>query len=568
MSFKARYKSRLLGKLVFSSAIALLCSVKAEAQYILGIATSNWSGTNALYLNPANIADSRERFIVDLGSLNAGIYNNLGTLNNKGGIIGAISNGNTQNIFNYSNNNSFSLIAPYAEIHGPGCMISINHKHSIAITTGLRGMNQFDHFDQSLYRIINDSANVPSGNVDLLSQKFNYTAQVWAQVGATYAGVLYEKGHHQLKAGVTLRYLDGLGYIGLKGNNLDAHYRNGNDSVFVANSDIEFASNILSTRGAVLSGVSNHSYLSDFLNAKHGNGIGGDIGLVYDYVQDTSDGLYDKDGRTDVDRTKNRYKLRLSAAVRDLGSIKYKSSGNSNFTVTGNGYITGKGLSDSVTNYQNFRTYAIRHGFTADTSHQDTKVHQPTALVLGADYNIYKKYYVNVTYVGNLVNRQEFGTSYYNQLTVTPRMDSRYLSVGLPMSYNSLAHNFMLGAGLRYRGFFIGSEDMLALALRRQYGFNFYVGGFVPIYKKTPNGSTPHHHPIAEPDMEHGGSSDTTDNVPDVYENDLIDHSQRESPATRKENITDAGTVGENDAPDQRKHLYFLKQENITANKN
>jgi len=487
----------------------ILSSVSADAQYDFGIATSDWSGTNQLYLNPANIADSRERFTVDIASLNAGLYNNLGSLNSGGGIIGALSKGNSSNIFNYSNNSSFSLIAPYAQINGPGCTITINHKHSIALTTGISGMNQFDHFNQSLYRIINDSASVPQGNIDLTSQKFNYTAQVWSHVGLSYAGVIYEKGHHQLKGGITLRYLDGLGYIGLKGNNLDVHYRSGNDSVFVKNSDIEFASNVLSTRGAVLNGVTNNSFLSEFLGAKSGSGIGGDIGLVYEYIQDTAEGKYDLDGKTDIDRTRNRYKLRLSAAVRDLGSIKYKSANNSNFTVTGNGYITGQGLSDSVTNYQNFRTYAIRHGFTADTSHQDTKVHQPTALVLGADYNIYRRYYVNVTYIGNLVNRQEFGTSFYNQLTVTPRFDSRYVSVGLPISYNSLAHNFMLGVGVRYRGFFVGSDDVLALAFRRQYGFNFYFGGFVPIYKTLPKGSSPHF-PPPEPDMEHGGSVDTT----------------------------------------------------------
>src|SRR5581483_11775505 len=117
-------------KLAVVTGIIFLFSVTVHAQFNLGIATSNWSGTNSLYLNPANIADCREKFTIDLFSLNMGVDNNLGSLSNKGGLIGAITNGNTSNMFAYSNNNQFSLLAPYARVNGPGFMISINHKHS------------------------------------------------------------------------------------------------------------------------------------------------------------------------------------------------------------------------------------------------------------------------------------------------------------------------------------------------------------------------------------------------------------------------------------------------------
>ena len=39
-----------------------LLSMAANAQRYLGIATGNWSGTTNMYLNPANIADSRSKF--------------------------------------------------------------------------------------------------------------------------------------------------------------------------------------------------------------------------------------------------------------------------------------------------------------------------------------------------------------------------------------------------------------------------------------------------------------------------------------------------------------------------
>ncbi len=107
----------------------------------------------------------------------------------------------------------------------------------------------------------------------------------------------------------------------------------------------------------------------------------------------------------------------------------------------------------------------------------------PTALILSADYYIDRCFYVNATYAGNLANRQNFGNSYYSQVTVTPRYDTRLFSLGLPVSYSMLDKTMKMGLGVRVSGFFIGSDDMLALFANHQYGFNVYMGGSVPIYR-------------------------------------------------------------------------------------
>lgn len=468
--------------------IVLLLSGTAHAQYNLGVATGNWSGTQSLYLNPANIADCREKFTIDLFALSMGVDNNLGSFNSNGGLIGAITNGKTNNLFAYSSNSQFSLLAPYARVSGPGFMISIGNKHSIALTTGLRGMNQFNNFDRSLYQLISNTSSVATNNVDVTSNKFNYTAHLWSEAGISYGGVLYDEGHHELKVGATLRYLGGIAYLGLKGNNLDVKYTSGSDSFLAAShSDLEYASNVLSTTNAITNGLTNHSILSEFFGGKEGNGIGGDIGVVYDYIDEPYREKYDMDGRTGIiDGSKNRYLLRFSASVVDIGSILYKSADNSNAEVNGNGYLTGSGLKNNIKDYTDFRNYIVAQGFTADTSHKNTRVYMPTRLVLGADYHIYKPWYVNATFIANLANRQNFGNSFYNQFTVTPRYDTRWISVGLPLTYSGLTHGLKAGIGVRAAGFFVGSDDMLALFANHQYGFNFYIGGFVPFYKTRP----------------------------------------------------------------------------------
>jgi uncharacterized protein DUF5723 len=511
-------------KIFYFVIVIVSLSFTANAQHDFGIATGDWISTNSISINPANIADSREKFIIDVISVNAAVDNNLGRIGTLGSLFSAANGGNTNNVFSYTNNGAFSLLAPVAEIRGPGFMINIKHKHSIALTTSVRGFNQFNNFDNSLYRTLSDPTYTytgsTTGDINLTSKNFNYTAQLWSQVGLTYGVVLMEHGPNELKMGVTLRYLGGIGYVGLKGSNLDAHYRGGNDSLFVDKSDLEFASNVIGTKNALVNGFSNTNVLSQIFGASQGSGMGGDFGIVYEYKPNAEPEVYYMSGKRFV--ADARYKLRLSAAVTDIGSITYGRAVNSNAEVTGNGNITAKGLSN-VSTFDQFRSYAIKQGFTADTTSSSTKVYMPTAFVFNADYYIGRRFYVNGAWVANLANRQNFGNSYYNQLTVTPRYDTKLLSLAIPLTYSTLTSSIKMGLAVRVSGFFVGSDDMLALISAHQYGFNVYAGGSVPIYRNRWmhfDGDDMAPRPITEPrEMEENSRPDTTDNCPDMRAN-------------------------------------------------
>ena len=481
-------------------------SSAAQAQKNLGIATGNWSVLNSSYLNPANIADSKDKFALDIVMINAGLDNNLGSLNNKKGIIGTIKDGDTKNLFNFSDRKTISLLAPYAEVRGPSLMLNIAPKHSIAFTTRIRGMNQLNNFDRSLYQTISDPTYTADGNYDFSSKNFNYTAHVWSEVDFSYAAVLLDRGNNKLKAGVTLRYLGGIGYIGLKGNNLDAHYNSGADSFYASHTDLEFASNLLSTRTAITNGITKNSLLSQFFGAKAGSGFGADLGIVYEFIPDELRSRYNMNGTKNITNHSGvEYKWRLAASITDIGSIKYASSNNSNANVSGDGYITGKGLTDNVKTFDEFRAYAIKQGFHADTNKVDTRVYMPTAMLINFDYYIKGHFFANVTYVGNVANRRNFGNSFYSQATLTPRFETSRFGIGLPVTYSMLSNSTKIGLGLRFSAFYVGSDDMLALFTNGQYGFNFYLGGSVQIHQKKPK------------DTDGDGVSDNKDKCPDEF---------------------------------------------------
>ena len=463
--------------------ILLVITGVAHAQKYLGVATGNWGGLNAVYLNPANVADSRDRLSIEVFSLNAGVDNNLGKIDINKGLSRFFNGGldDINDVFKFSNQSKFSLLAPYGEVRGPGFTATIGRKHGIAFSTRLRGINQFSNFDQSLYRTITDSAYARSqnGDVTLTAKEFNWTAHVWGEVQASYGVVVLEKGRHFLKAGATLRYLSGIGFLGLKGNNLDAKYSSGQDSFYANNTDLEYASNIFSASSALRSDLGVNNFSDRYKNS-NGNGIGGDIGIVYNYIEDTNADRYDMDGSYGVyDPAKNRYKFSVSASVTDIGHINYKAENNFGINVRGEGYMTGKGFSDNVQNVDDFKAYALQQGFTADTFKRSTKLYMPAALQVNVDYHIHTHYYVNALYFGNLANRNNFGNSFYSQFTVTPRYETRKYMVSLPITYSLLTNNFKTGLGLRAWGCFLGSDDLLGLFTKRQYGINIYAGAAI-----------------------------------------------------------------------------------------
>lgn len=440
--------------------MAFTLPVVSQAQRYIGIATSNWSGTNGMYLNPANIADSRHKFTVDLFSLNVGVNNNLATFND--GISGLFAIGDDVNsAFTFQSQQNFSLLAPYLEVRGPGAMVSINSKHSIAITTRVRAMNQFHGFNQDLYRFVTDSTYSVNTNatsaVGINAGAFNYTTHAWTEIGLSYGGVIYDGGEHFVKGGLTLRYLMGAVYVGTKSEQgIDAVAYPLQDSLRITNTDVNFGSNITGNNGVSTS-------IGDYLGGG-GSGLGADLGFVYEWRPDHETYKYDMDGKTDIPhRGVNKYKLRFSASVVDLGSIKYKDNNFRADIRTQNStpaVLDGSDLADSIGSYDLLRQYAANNGLAVDsnTGGDKTKVVLPSSVIIGVDYHAIKGLYVNAMFMGNLASRTEFGNSFYSQITVTPRWDTRIFSAGIPLTYDFLTKSLKYGVGLRVGGFFVGSD--------------------------------------------------------------------------------------------------------------
>ncbi len=452
-------------KKIFVLVILLFIQSNLVAQHDFGVSTSNWCGLNGLFLNPANIADCPYKFAMDLGSANLGFDNNMGTFNLSGG-----------GSFNYSGASSLNTIAAY-DLHMPlSFMVSIGDKHSIAFSARLRAMVEFKNFNPNLYDASSNTSYALSGNPFVAAQNFNMTAHIWEEVGVSYATVLYDNIKSELKAGVTLKYLGGAVYLSLKGNNINATFYNGSDSFTATNTDVEFASNVVAASNAV--GSTGTNLFGNLFGANMGSGFGADFGIVYMYRGENYDYRWDHLG------SNNKYKYKLSASVTDIGAITYPAGTNSKVSVSGSGTVTGSGLSANANNYTSFKNYALTRGFTVDTSSGATSVYLPTALILSGDFRIIKSFLINTTFLANMANVQNFGNSYFSQLTITPRVDRPNFCIGLPITYSMLANDVKVGIGLRIKNLYVGSDDCLGLAGMSAHGLNIYMGGYIAFAKR------------------------------------------------------------------------------------
>ncbi len=63
-------------KLFFLAAVICLAATTTKAQDFPGYRTSNYTGVNGVFYNPANIADSRYRWDFNLFSISTSVGNN------------------------------------------------------------------------------------------------------------------------------------------------------------------------------------------------------------------------------------------------------------------------------------------------------------------------------------------------------------------------------------------------------------------------------------------------------------------------------------------------------------
>ncbi|TXB65374.1 OmpA family protein [Vicingus serpentipes] len=493
----------------------------ANAQEFLGIRQSNYSGVMGLDLNPASIADNRMKMDMVIFGASVYGYNNHAYFNPKHMPYGWIKsfdaddpksdawmnnedlnqlvsadsidfykNKGVDQYVEFNNGNKDRSAFVNTEIDIFNIMISINQKISIGFQIKNRTLFNLDKVSPELIRLVGREFDYQQlFNLNLEDANLNLSMNSWNEYNFAYAQVLKDDNEHFWKIGGKLKFLQGIGSFYFYSDNVDYNIQNDSTANFIQGDfDYGYSDNL----GGYIEPEDNSGEefsAGEFLKSASNFGLGLDVGIVYEWRPNYRDFKYDMDNKTDLwRRDQNKYKVRVGAAINDIGGMTYKKgslSRNFSFNTSNFDLQTFDGV-------EGFRTLDSTLLNLADSGdivfrNDDGKyfMNLPTHANIDVDYHIGKNIYANYYMRLNLLFLKDRNAVHYpNNFAITPRWEKRWWGVSLPLSYNTVA-GFRYGVGLRAGPVVVGTGDIKPFFApgkdTKIRGGDFYVALKLPI---------------------------------------------------------------------------------------
>lgn len=308
------------------------------------------------------------------------------------------------------------------------------------------------------------------------------TAHAWMEYAVSYARIIYSDEHHSFKGGITAKLLQGLGAGYLTFN--DYRYQFHNDEwMGVYDSYGQFG---------MSQNLEDGEFVFDFVG---GPGFGVDIGFTYEYREPEINrkGLY---GTRRKDQVKNfgilagdetKYKLKAGISFNDIGGMSYNKSQNSRDFYANNDSLNLHAF-DPVNSPGTFAQTLQTVFFSSASNQSSYFMDLPTHIHLFFDYRFRKGFALHTS----LMLPFNHGTidptknHYLYQLAITPRWESKWFGVYMPLSFNEyLLYN--LGISFRLGPLVVGTGDILGTLMKREYAsLDLHMGLRLIIPKKAP----------------------------------------------------------------------------------
>jgi outer membrane protein OmpA-like peptidoglycan-associated protein len=452
-------------KKLLVSVFVLTGMLGARAQSYLGYMYDNYAGVQSTLYNPASIVDSRFKTDINLFSFSGLVSNDYYGVK----FTDAIKNG-----YDFEkqatkspllNNNGLSNF----DIMGPSFMFNLAPKHSIAIFTRARGIANVTNVNGEFFEKVGNNFD-KSKDFNAPPQNFNTVANAWAELGLSYAAVILDKQTHFLKGGLSVKYLQGIANAYGNADNLTLDYKPSltNDPKL----------NTITTKGLVSYGESqDYSVNSDYKLNSGSTGVGLDFGFVYEYRPDyLKFKTTNKDGKSVYFKDVNKYKYRFGLSVTDIGSIAYKEA-------TQKVYNVNRTISEELFNSTKTEDI-LKNLYTVVEDKSANKAYLPTAVHANVDWNMYKKFYLNLNADLNVNSKTAINTNRIaNTFSLTPRYESKWFSFYLPLTQSEY-RGFQVGSGIRLGPLFVGSGSIISnLISDKSKGVDVHVGLKIPVYQ-------------------------------------------------------------------------------------
>lgn len=468
--------------------LALICFIdNVVAQNFLGTSFGDYNTYYSMFVNPASLAGCKEKITLHAFSFDAINDDNCSFLAPKTKYRTIDGQQTIYETTYPSNSNVNGLKSTQAFL--PGILVRIDMNNTIALTTRVRNVIQYDNVKSDF---INSLSGVPTNSnikFNLADDKFNAYLHVWSEIGLSYGFNAMSRYNQQLKIGASIKYLSGGYYSTISGHHLEADYDSGDSSYNISKSKLLFSTNILQR--------SENEYINFGMGSESPTkGWATDIGIVYSYI-------FNADGDNSFDVTDYKApsgnRLRLSLSITDLGKIAYSKCLNYTARISGSSKINYSDLANGIQSYDDIRKLANITTLNFDTSKiiGGVSLGLPTAVNASIDYQIDKghPFYLNVFLMRPLTILNRNSTNTFQQISFTPHYDSRRITVGLPISYNSFSNELKLGLGMTLAAYghvlqipcnhsiTLGVTDLQVFFNKKQHGYGFYMGYSINLYE-------------------------------------------------------------------------------------
>lgn len=448
----------------------------AHAQLAFSAAHGNYAGLDGASWNPGLLADNRLSFQLVLGGIDAFATNNAYRYaGNWAPHSSDVPLNLSQRYLSLRPGTDARLGGAGLNVRGPGLLLRLNARNTVALSSRVRVAVQANAVSPEF---ISNAMGGFDQRAEVRNQTLNLNLNALAEWNLSYGRVLLEGQRHFVKVGATVRRINGLATAYLQTRKLDYSVT----PQTAASGDTTVRLQRL--EGAF--GYVNPDVFDDFDAATAGrwlkpgkapgSGWGVDVGVVYE-LRPQPDGFryLDKQGRSKVDHSRNKYRLRLAAAITDVGSVRYKQAVHYAAINAANVGVSEADIDGlDLDNFDARLNRILRTTRFPRSTGLRTKL--PTALHLDADYHLAGKLYVNAAISQSLSGRYAVGMRAFSAASVTPRLETKWLELApsllLLNNYRSLAP----GLSLRVGPLLLGSNDLSTLLWKRQrYGANAYV---------------------------------------------------------------------------------------------
>ncbi len=483
--------------------ILLTMAWASDAQHLLGLTPSNYAGTNALAHNPALVADTRYKLYVNLIGNDISLINNYLSYTAPFSII-KLFNNNVSSEFRNSRgqiifkeeylteklNGRDKRANVGGDLRGPSLLFTLNDKHAFALTSRMRyGVNVRDVSEPTARLMRYGPGNI---NVARLAdnQHFKLNANGYAELGLTYGRVLVNDGDMFIKAGITIKRLIGL---------FNLHFINNNASfkvvpkpstpnkvtVEVSNTDILY--------GYTEQGSYKNISLSlpwFFGNKAAGGGWAGDVGVVYEYRPDFGKYDYrDEKHRKRLDPSVNKYKYRIAVSLTDWGFLRYNSSAYTNqFVIQGRKFVVDDDKFKNIKDANGVEYGIDQTIYIYDLPKiTDFSVAIPSSVQVSFDNQVRENIYINAVWIQNMVDQSRIGMAQQSLLGVTPRYESRWIELAVPLALIDNYSKLSVGLAARFGPLTLGTDHLGGiLNIGNPRGLDFYFNAAIPVFRPKP----------------------------------------------------------------------------------